>query len=599
MSCKIKSPALCGKDCTRTGTNGYCRLCRCNEHCPDFVEEVCAVRVHVPYVCNACPSIDKCTLLKTFYDAEKAHLKSHQVISESRSGLSTSEEEIARLNRIITPLVKQGHSIHEIYITHQDDLMCSEKTIYNYIDDSLLEVRNIDLPRKVRFRARRKKPEFKVDNGKIITASNLDEIPSTNALDLYEFKYISRPAKMALAELKKMFEVLSLNPALLDLPKDRDNGVKQLIQAAQNLCSDAVIGTRKLSDGFELWGESLADSQMKAKMQSACDKVKEEFSNYSAKFNTFAKLNNFRHTMDEIQEIEKQIWTLRRIPEYLDFKSECGDLVSYIASVQNFDIDALKASIENARAAFRTARDSIAEGASGTDAARAVKDALEPVQQQYIDLYYDAHSKKRLGIEDAKRKGKIQESLALKNLRKLHGITILPGAKLSDLETSMANIKVCYELTPNELKKNPICPHCHFDMSSHERNVHGLLDQIDDGIDELTQEWTRKLLETVTDPLVLAQKQYLNDDQQKVIDDFVSTKELPKRVDDFFVESITALLKGFEPVVIDAETLVEKLEQLQPLSEDNFRKKLNDIVASYTKGKDESKLRIVVKRKEN
>ena len=165
MSCKIKSPLLCGKDCTRIGGYNYCRLCRCNEHCPDFVEEVCAVRVHVPYVCNACPSIDKCTLLKTFYDAEKAHLKSHQVISESRSGLSTSEEEIARLNRIITPLVKQGHSIHEIYITHQDDLMCSEKTIYNYIDDSLLEVRNIDLPRKVRFRARRKKPEFKVDKG--------------------------------------------------------------------------------------------------------------------------------------------------------------------------------------------------------------------------------------------------------------------------------------------------------------------------------------------------------------------------------------------------------------------------------------------------
>ena len=118
------------------------------------------MRMRVPYVCNACPSIDKCTLLKTFYDAEKAHLKSHQVVSESRSGLATSEEEIARLNRIITPLVRQGHSIHEIYVTHQDELMCSEKTIYNYIDDCLLEVRNIDLPRKVRFRARRKKPEF-------------------------------------------------------------------------------------------------------------------------------------------------------------------------------------------------------------------------------------------------------------------------------------------------------------------------------------------------------------------------------------------------------------------------------------------------------
>lgn len=166
FSCKIKQPALCGETCTRQGSlNMPCRICRCNEHCPDFVEEICTVRSHAPYVCNACPDKNKCTLLKTVYDAEKAHLKSHQVITESRSGLSTSEEEMARLNRIISPLVKQGHSIHEIYITHQDELMCSEKTIYNYIDDCLLEVRNIDLPRKVRFRPRCKKAEFKVDKG--------------------------------------------------------------------------------------------------------------------------------------------------------------------------------------------------------------------------------------------------------------------------------------------------------------------------------------------------------------------------------------------------------------------------------------------------
>ena len=107
LSCKIKAPSLCGKECTRKGSYGvHCKACRCNEHCPDFVEEICTARMRVPYVCNACPVIDKCTLLKTFYDAEKAHLKSHQVVSESRSGLSTSEDEIARLNRIISPLVE-------------------------------------------------------------------------------------------------------------------------------------------------------------------------------------------------------------------------------------------------------------------------------------------------------------------------------------------------------------------------------------------------------------------------------------------------------------------------------------------------------------
>jgi hypothetical protein len=43
--------------------------------------------------------------------------------------------------------------------------MCSEKTIYNYIDACLFDVRNIDLPRKVKFRERYKKPEFKVEKG--------------------------------------------------------------------------------------------------------------------------------------------------------------------------------------------------------------------------------------------------------------------------------------------------------------------------------------------------------------------------------------------------------------------------------------------------
>ena len=41
--------------------------------------------------------------------------------------------------------------------------MCSEKTLYNYVDACLFDVRNIDLPRKVKFRPRYKKTEFKVD----------------------------------------------------------------------------------------------------------------------------------------------------------------------------------------------------------------------------------------------------------------------------------------------------------------------------------------------------------------------------------------------------------------------------------------------------
>lgn len=44
---------------------------------------------------------------------------------------------------------------------------------------------------------------------------------------------------------------------------------------------------------------------------------------------------------------------------------------------------------------------------------------------------------------------------------------------------------------------------------------------------------------------------------------------------------------------------MHQLEELPPMDESSFKAKINDIVASYTKGKDTGKLRIVVKRRES
>ena len=163
FNCRLKN--ICGKECSRKSA-AYCKLCSsCNPNCQNFIEEICTARYRVPYICNGCETIGKCSLMKNIYDAEHAHIKAHEKISNSRSGLCVSEHEISRLNHIISPLVQKGQSINQIYVNYQDELMCSEKTIYNYIDACLFDVRNIDLPRKVKFRERYKKPEFKVDKG--------------------------------------------------------------------------------------------------------------------------------------------------------------------------------------------------------------------------------------------------------------------------------------------------------------------------------------------------------------------------------------------------------------------------------------------------
>ena len=437
-------------------------------------------------------------------------------------------------------------------------------------------------------------------DGKTITASNLDQIPKMSVMDLYEFKYISRPAQMSMAELKRLFDLLGINPALLDNPNDREEGVKKLLTKAQELANSAVLADNKLNNGFELWGEPLANAAQVASLRSACAAVKNEFSNYQVKFNTPAKLNNFSLSMEQVEELGQNIARMLIIPQLLDFKTGCSDIVSYIANIEFIDLgEVFKGEVEAAKADFRAIRDSIMDGAAGDAAAQKVDVRLSKLKAKYIDIYFEAHKKKRLDITDAQRRGKIQEGRALASLRKLRSIEILSAAKLTDIETDMSGLKVCYELTPEELKSSHICPHCRYHLDDKVKNVYGQLDNIEIRIEDLMAEWTKTLLDTISDPIVASQKSFLSTEQQSAIDEFINTGALPKRVDDFFVKAINALLKGFEPVVIDTDDFMAKLEQMPPMDEASFKAKITELIGAYTKGKDASKLRIVVKRKES
>lgn len=131
-TCKVKR--ICGTSCTHQSAY-KCSLCsECTLHCSDFVEDVCSVKNKPSYVCNGCSQLPKCTLLKRIYNPADAHERAYHAISEARTGIMSNEDDIARINRIISPLVKNGQSLHQIYLDHVDELMCSEKTLYNYVD---------------------------------------------------------------------------------------------------------------------------------------------------------------------------------------------------------------------------------------------------------------------------------------------------------------------------------------------------------------------------------------------------------------------------------------------------------------------------------
>lgn len=142
-----------------------CSKCpKCHLYCPDYFKVYCTSLSKPPYVCNGCSKRVKCTLEKHNYSAIAAQREYELVRSESRSGISITEEEALQLDEFISPLLRRGQSIHHICANNPSEVMFSEKTLYNYVDSGIFSARNIDLPRKVSYKPRKSRHDsFKVD----------------------------------------------------------------------------------------------------------------------------------------------------------------------------------------------------------------------------------------------------------------------------------------------------------------------------------------------------------------------------------------------------------------------------------------------------
>lgn len=138
----------------------------CNiSNCLEFQEEKCLLLTKPPYVCNGCKLKTQCTLTKYLYEATYAQDEYIDILSETRNGMIITQEEIDNLNSILVPLIcEQKQSIHQALINNKNKIMFSDKTIYKMIDLGILKIRNIDLPRKVRYRSRKKETRiYKID----------------------------------------------------------------------------------------------------------------------------------------------------------------------------------------------------------------------------------------------------------------------------------------------------------------------------------------------------------------------------------------------------------------------------------------------------
>ena len=169
---RVKNRCIHRRTCTYYGCctdrpecSRKCAACSlCNSVCSHFQEELCPKLARAPYVCNGCPERPKCTLRKFVYHANRADQEYRATLSGNRQGFNLTTGELRQVDRVVSPLIKNGQSIHHICVNNADQLPVGERTIQRMMHSNLLSAGILDQRRVCKLKPRKgSRRQAKVD----------------------------------------------------------------------------------------------------------------------------------------------------------------------------------------------------------------------------------------------------------------------------------------------------------------------------------------------------------------------------------------------------------------------------------------------------
>ncbi len=433
--------------------------------------------------------------------------------------------------------------------------------------------------------------------GKKFDATGLQQLAATGMDELTRFKHLEQPKEWNLPALKALFELLSLVPGKVQLiTQGKDDPVQDLQQAVGKMVKRIVMSQQTLREGISFWGQDLLAGTDLASPASGLDEAKIFFESLQA-YSSPGKLKNFRYSAPEVMAHEKAVKALDELDALREFRNDHVETASWLSNAENMLpsehewVDRMKANRQDILDALKQAK--LTELATQS---QGIGTKLQKLKKDYTVAYIGLHTKARLGVNDDKRKAALLGDRRLQTLLKLAGIDLMPRQQLTDYQSRLAGLKSCFSLTEQNLDIAPICPHCGFRPATEMRASGSLgLDQMDEQLDQILEQWTKTILNNLDDPITQANvNELLHEDDKKIIQVFIDSKELPEPLDSNFVQTLKTVLAGLQKVPVKKAAFLEIVSSVGPSTPDEFKRAISDYVDSLTKGKDSSKVRIVL-----
>ena len=235
---------LCGNELC----NRRCIACSrwdCRQHCKTYVKRHCVRIDEPPYVCNNCCDKRYCTLDRYIYSAKHAQKASDERRSQSRRGIHATEAEIYALNELLVPRIKSGQPLAHIYASHKDEIPVSLRSLYNYVELGELQVKNIDLRRKVRYRKRRKPKDHNDFRQEYRIGRTYEDFHIFMRKSKKELPYVEMDTIIgARGSRKRILSMMLVDYSILLLflmPDGKEESVKRIFDFLEELIGTAVF----------------------------------------------------------------------------------------------------------------------------------------------------------------------------------------------------------------------------------------------------------------------------------------------------------------------------------------------------------------------
>lgn len=434
--------------------------------------------------------------------------------------------------------------------------------------------------------------------GKKFDASNLDQLLVTPIDELVHFKHIEQPKDWNVPALKALFELLDLQPGLAqEITQGKESPIQQLQQSIAETVEKIILAQQQLNTGFPFWGVNLLSDDRQKDYRERLGKAK-TFLESLQSYTTPGKLKNFRTEEAEILELRPAVGSLGEIQILQDVLTEFGGLVNYLSQAELIlDPDhAWSVKTQEVRSEV-TGKFSALAKKFDSSLRQQTTQKLNDLKKGFIANYSTLHTKARLGVNDDRRKAELLKDARLLQLNALSAIELMPVSQLTNFQNQLTGIKSCFALTEQELELSPVCPHCNYKPTNEPTHISAqkLLTKYDEEMDQLLTDWTKILLDNLSDPTTQENIKLLKPGQRKEIEEFLAYRQLPESLKASFIQSLNEVLKGLIKLEIKIDDLRAALSQgASPSTPAELKKRFEEYVDDLTKGHETSKVRIVL-----